>query len=224
MPFVIPPKFHRNSADVLALGPPADTGAKLIEHMAHRIGRTDLAGLDVLDMGCGTRFADTFMNRPVPVGSYTGIDVWGEMVDFLRANAVDPRLSFHRFDAHNPHYCSDGALLTGARELPVGDRRFDLACMFSVISHQVPDEAQALFEILRRYTRPDGRMFFTAWLDDESGLDYYEHDPANPAAWSFYSGAKLRRMLADSGWSIVSVAPPGADELPMGDSFLCAPA
>jgi SAM-dependent methyltransferase len=223
MLFVVPPHFHRNAADVIAMAPPADTGARLIDYLARRLGRVDLAGLDVLDVGCGTRFADALINRTVPIGSYTGIDVCRPMVEFLQANAIDRRLSFHHFDAHNPHYNIHGAELTVERELPISGRRFDLICMFSVITHQVPHEANALFAVLRRYVRPDGRLFFTACIDDASGLDYAEHDPAHPCALSVYSSALVRRLLAETGWEVLSVVGPLAEDLPMLDSFLCAP-
>ena len=118
MPFVVPPKFHCNSPDVIEMGPPADIGATLIDYLARQLGRTDLAGLDVLDLGCGTRFTDTFMNRPVPVGSYTGLETRRPHFEFLRDNAIDPRLSFFHFDSYNPHYNPAGKPLTPDRELP----------------------------------------------------------------------------------------------------------
>jgi len=160
MAFVVPPKFLRNAPNVLELGPPADVGLTLVDYMCRRIGIDNLDGLDVLDFGCGTRFADTLMNRRVPLRSYTGIDVHGEMIEFLTREATDPRLSFHRFDARNPLYNPGGLPMTADTLLPVGDRRFDLICMFSVITHQLPEDARALFAILRRYVRCGGHLFF----------------------------------------------------------------
>src|SRR4249919_1008923 len=112
MTFVVPAKFLRNHPKVLELGPPADVGLRLIDYMCRRLGIADLDGLDMLDFGCGTRFADTLMNRAVRLRSYTGIDVQGEMIDFLSAQASDPRLSFFRFDARNPFYNRHGVAMT----------------------------------------------------------------------------------------------------------------
>lgn len=163
------------------------------------------------------------MNRDVPLRSYTGVDVHAGMIEFLTKNATDPRLSFHRFDARNPMYNPNGVAMTAETPLPVGDRRFDLICLFSVITHQLPDDARVLLAILRRYVRPDGRLFFSACVDDEAGVDYYESNPDKPAGLSTYSSAHLRRMLAETGWRLLSWVPPNPEDLPILDSFLCAP-
>jgi SAM-dependent methyltransferase len=223
VPFVVPPRFLRNAANVLALGPPADVGRTLVDYMARRIGVPDLAGLDVLDVGCGTRFADMLMNRDVPVGSYTGIDVNRPIIEFLQAEATDPRLAFHHFDAYTPLYNPDGVPMTAVTPLPVGERRFDVICMFSVITHQLPADAQALFAILRRYVRPDGHLFFSCCLDDESGVDYGEARE-KPTGLSLYSTAHMRRLLEASGWKELSLVATNPEGLPVLDTFLCAPA
>ncbi|MGH8030685.1 MAG: class I SAM-dependent methyltransferase [Arenimonas sp.] len=224
MPFVVPPQFHRNSADVIALAPPADTGATLIDYMARRLGRRDLSGVDILDMGCGTRFTDTLVNRDVAFGTYTGIDVWVPLVKFLRDNVHDPRFAFHAFDARNPMYSPEGTPLTARRVLPVGERRFDLICMFSVITHQLPADAQMLFTILRKVVRPDGRMFFSVYIDDTIDTDYAEYVADSPTGLSTYTSAHIQRLLDASGWRVESVAGPNPEDLPMFDSYLCAPA
>jgi SAM-dependent methyltransferase len=224
MAFKVPPRFLRNSRGVLDLGPPADIGLSLWQYMCRRIGVADLAGKDLLDFGCGTRFADMLMNRDVPLRSYTGIDVYREMIDFLVAEAIDPRLSFHRFDARNPLYHPDGEPMTADTPLPVGDRRFDVICMFSVITHQLPDDALALFTILRRYVREDGRLFFSAYIDDETGADYREELPDKPTGLSRYSSSHLIRLLTQAGWQMVSWRPPYDEDQAIFDSFLCVPA
>lgn len=223
MSFVVPPHYLRNAQEVIDLGPPADVGLQLIDYMCRRFGRLSLAGLDVLDFGCGTRFADSIMNRHVPLRSYTGVDVNASMVSYLAANATDPRLSFHALDARNPEYNPAGRPMTEATVLPVGDRTFDVICMFSVITHQQPQDARAIFAVLRRYVRRGGRLFFSAFIDDEMEQDYREGDPQCPALYSYYSGAHMRRLLADTGWRVESVAGPAPDDLPIMDSFNCVP-
>lgn len=223
MTFVIPSKFLRNHPNVLALGAPADVGLTLVDYMCRRIGVADLSGRDVLDFGCGTRFADMLMNRTVPLRSYTGIDVQPAMIDFLATEATDPRLGFHRWDARNPMYNPSGAAMTAETPLPVGDRSFDLICMFSVITHQLPEDARVLFAILRRYVRPNGRLFFSVCIDDQAGVDYYEKQPDKPTGLSAYSSAYLLRLLGETGWRVLSWVPPNPEGLPILDSFLCEP-
>jgi SAM-dependent methyltransferase len=223
MPFVVPAQFLRNAPDVIAMGEPADLGLKLIDYLCRRLGLASLDGLDVLDFGCGTRFADTIMNRDVPLRSYTGVDVNTHMVAFLARHATDPRLEFHVLDARNPMYNPDGRPMSADSTLPVGGRTFDVICMFSVITHQLPEDARAIFTVLRRHVRRDGKLFFSCFIDDEMSEDYREGDPAHPTLYSNYSGASMRRLLAETGWRVDSVAGPGPEDLPIMDSFGCVP-
>jgi hypothetical protein len=66
---VIPAWFNKNHPEVVARGAPADTGTWLIQYMCDRIGITDLGRCDVLDLGCGCRFADAIVNRQLPMKS-----------------------------------------------------------------------------------------------------------------------------------------------------------
>ena len=78
----VPEFLQRNDPSVIALGV-ENTGEVLFRALAKRLGRTDLAGLNLLDIGCGVRFAQTLVNRDVPFASYTGIDVWPILVTWL---------------------------------------------------------------------------------------------------------------------------------------------
>jgi SAM-dependent methyltransferase len=222
--FVVPPQFLRNSPPVLDLGPPADVGVALIDYMCRRLGLPSLAGLDLLDFGCGTRFADAILNRGVPLRSYTGIDVDRELIAFLNDNAKDWRLTFRHLDARNPHYNPDGAPLSPVSVLPVGEWKYDVICLFSVITHLAPDEARAVFSMLRKVVRPRGQLFFTVCVDDASGQQYVAGDPAGGEKRHHrYSAAHLRRLLGETGWRVESVEGPAPEGLPMLDSWACRP-
>jgi SAM-dependent methyltransferase len=224
---VIPERFNKNAEDVRKMASQAQTGAWLIEYMCRRIGIADLGASDVLDFGCGCRFADSFVNLRVPVQSYLGVDVDREMIDWLNANAADPRLSFVWWNARNPTYNPAGVELDEYRSLPVGDRQFDVICMFSVITHQLPADAERILRLLRRCIRPEGHLFFSANLQEiEEG--YREMTP-EPTGHSAYSLRLLREIVERSGWRIESIEPKGPprspqDGYPIQDSLLCVPA
>jgi 2-polyprenyl-3-methyl-5-hydroxy-6-metoxy-1,4-benzoquinol methylase len=222
MAFVVPPKFYRNGTDVIALGPPAEIGSSLLAYMCERIGIPDLNGVEMLDFGCGSRFADTIVNRGVPVKSYAGIDVHKDLIRFLQKNVRDPRFSFYHLNARSPSYNKRGVPMTAKTSLPLGERKFDVICMFSVITHQLPDDASAIFHMLRQHVRPTGHLFFSTDLDD-GVADYGERYPESPTALSVYSPALLRRLLQAAGWEIQSVAPKNPRDLAILDSVLCAP-
>jgi len=54
----------------------------------------------------------------------------------------------------------------------IDGRRFDLICLFSVFTHLAPDDYVAMLRLLRRFIRPDGRLFFTLFLNEESEGGY----------------------------------------------------
>jgi SAM-dependent methyltransferase len=223
---IVPERFNKNAPDVRAEGSQGETETLLIEYMCQRLAVPNLGQFDVLDFSCGCRFADTIVNNRLPIGSYTGIDVDREMIDFLAANVADPRLAFRHWNAHNPFYNPAGFPFTRETSLP-SEQAFDLVCMFSVITHQLPEDAEALFHVFRRYIRPRGRMFFSARIDDMPD-DYRELDP-QPAGHSAYSWGFLCRLLERSGWRVLSTAgksPRAANgrKAPIQDSVLCAPA
>ena len=223
MTFVVPEEFNRNAKNVQELGPAADTGLSLIRYMCERIGIPDLGDKDVLDFGCGTRFADTIINRNVPVRAYVGIDVFKPMIDFLSENVSDPRLSFYHLNAWNPIYNPDGESMSPTTVLPIGHRTFDVACMFSVITHQLPADALSILTILRGQVRSNASLFFSACLED-GDFGYREGTPESPGALSIYTPTLIETLVQRAGWRIVSIEPRNANDLPILDSYLCAPA
>lgn len=80
---VVPPEFNRNAPDVQKLGRPEDTGKQLLDYMTRRLGLVDLSSTDILDFGCGCRFSESIVNLGVPVRTYTGIDLYKSLIDYL---------------------------------------------------------------------------------------------------------------------------------------------
>ena len=218
----VPEKFRRNAAEVRAMGPPAEIGARLIRYMCERLEIPDLRDTDVLDFGCGSRFAESILLEGLPVKSYTGIDVDRAMIEFLTDQVIDPRLRFFYWNAYNPNYNPGGFPLSADTELPTGDQMFDLICMFSVITHQLPPDAEALLCILRRRIQPGGRLFFSVNILDMEE-DYRELAPDYPTGSSAYSLRAISDILARTGWRPLTLGGKWPKGHPIQDSFLCAP-
>lgn len=144
------------------------TGVELLNLMATSLGYADLAGVSVLDMGCGCKFTQAILDRGLSIGRYTGIDVYADMIGFLRESVSDPRFTFHHVNTHNAMYNPRGEPLSAATSLPVDEGSFDIICGFSLFTHLAPGDYVAMLKVLRRYVKPDGHLFFSVFINEET--------------------------------------------------------
>ena len=201
----------------------AQTGKDLLRYMCSRLDIDDLSDCDILDIGCGVRFCEAIINLNIDVRSYTGIDVFPKVVDFLRKEIHDPRFEFFRVNAYNPMYCRSGEKgMSPYSYLRQDIGTFDIVCMFSVITHQRPEEASILFEFSRDRIRDTGKLFFSAFVHDDS-TDFYEREPGSPGLMCSYSHSYLAQLLKECGWSVRSIVPPLPEGLPIMHSIFCVP-
>jgi SAM-dependent methyltransferase len=212
--------LNRNSPTVTALMPPEQAGLWLLERMRQHVGFESYADVALLDFGCGVRFSQAMLNANFAIGHYCGVDNYRPLIEFLQAQVQDERFEYAFVDAHHPIYNPGGQPLTTDADLPLAGRNFDLVSMFSVITHQDPAAARAIFTVLRRHVRPDGRLFFTCFLDD--AIERYEdRSPARNGGMCFYNPGYLTGIVEACGWRMVRRAP-GEGPL-IGDSFVLAP-
>src|SRR6476620_299878 len=131
----VPDSFQRNAPDVLAYGV-ENTGEWLLGKLAQKLGRQDLHGLDLLDVGCGVRFTQTLINRRLPFASYTGVEVSEPIVRWLKANveAHDPRFHFEHWNVHNALYNPAAPLMRSYRGIPVTGT-YDVIVGYSLFTH-----------------------------------------------------------------------------------------
>lgn len=158
---------YRRSHESLGEGTGTHASARAcIAAMCDALGLDDLGGVEVLDYGCGVKFTQAILDDGLPIGRYVGVDTYREMIEALQAEVDDPRFEHHHIDSRNALYNPGGAPLSSATELPLGGRRFDLVCLFSVFTHLDPHDYRALLEVLRRHVRDDGRCFFTLYVNE----------------------------------------------------------
>jgi SAM-dependent methyltransferase len=144
----------------------SDSGRFAVELLCRVLGRGDLSGVELLDVGCGTKLVKTLLESAMPIGRYVGIDASSRVIEWLDANVCDSRFEFHHLDARNAMYNPDGADLGTFELLPVGQRRFDVICLFSVFTHLAPHDYIAMLRLLRRHATPDATLLFSLFLND----------------------------------------------------------
>lgn len=86
--------------------------------------------------------------------------------------------------------------------------------------HQYPQDSESIFTILRRHVAPDGRLFFTCFLDPQLST-FEDRSPERNAGRCAYGPDYLTSPVERCGWRVPSLAPA---EAPLsGDSFLLRP-
>jgi SAM-dependent methyltransferase len=201
----IDPPFNFNAPTVLEY-PQEVSGFFLLNSLCRRMGWSSLKGRKLLDFGCGVRFARTIVNLGIDIGLYAGVDVNAEAIQWLRSNIEDSRFRFERLDMRNRLYHLDGAAVDVGALKDIGLVNFDAACMFSVITHQKPDDAQRIFSLLWECVVPKGGLYFTAFTD-EAIDEYIERDPDQVCLLSTYNPDYLIDLLEESGWLVEKIYP-----------------
>jgi SAM-dependent methyltransferase len=217
----IPSQFQRNSPNVLTLGV-ENTGSALINCGNELLGCSDLSGKDVLDVGCGSRFTQTIINRNLPIKSYTGVDINEPLISYLINNVQDSRFSFHYWHIYNAMYNRTGQRLTRRTVLPLSqDKKFDVIWMYSVITHTYPQDTESLFYILGRHIKKGGGLLFSAFLDNR--IETFEDRVKDqPLLNAFYNEEYLRRIISRAGWRVESLYDKWPEAV-MQNLFLCRP-
>ena len=217
---VVPPELNRNSITVTSLMPPEESGRWLLERMARQLGIGDFARTSILDFGCGVRFTQALLNLGLPIGRYAGVDCHRPLIDFRAANVRDERCSSHAFDVFHPLYNPAGETLAAASDLSLPSGPFDIACMFSVVTHLYPEDAEAVFALPRRRVGATGSLFIACLPGEPLAACAHRSEERNGGR-CFYRSEFLAGLLGRAGWAVVERF--SAEAPLIGDSFVCRP-
>jgi SAM-dependent methyltransferase len=197
--FDVPLELHRNDPRMAEVG--YEKSAVTLMNLAlSRVGLADLAGVDILDVGCGVRFTQAIINCKIPIGSYTGVEVDKSLISFLneRIATFDERFKFLHWNVHNAMFNRDGIDICNYQNLPL-DATFDLIWLLSVFTHLEPKDARCMLQILRKHIRPNGKLFFSAFIDDNlSGFEDRVKDM--PLLNAYYGKRCMESLIQETGW------------------------
>ncbi|NQZ10626.1 MAG: class I SAM-dependent methyltransferase [Algicola sp.] len=218
----VPQDLHRNSAVVQAAGYER-TGQTLIDLVAHSTGHKNFGDIDVLDVGCGVRFTQTIVNSDIPLKSYTGVEIHRPIVDFLQKEVEphDSRFKYAHWNVHNAMYNPQGLCIGDQQAMPV-DGHYDVICLISVFTHLTPTDSLALLKLMRNCIREDGKLFFSAYIDDE--LTFFEDRvKGHPLRHAYYGRDYMVSLIKQAGWKIESFNDKDDDSY-IQHYFVCTPA
>ena len=125
--------------------------------------------LRLLEIGCGAgRLPIGLLGSDVAVDEYWGVDVREDVVRWCQRHITARNPSFHfvHVDAQNARYDPDGRAIGNDFRLPVESGSFDVIYLYSVFSHMLSDDVRAYLSEFDRLLGPDGRVFFTGFVED----------------------------------------------------------
>jgi len=129
-----------------------DEPNRLSIQLYHHVGtRIDLAGRDVLEVGCGRGGGASYVKRYLRPSSMVAIDLADKAIEFCRRTHRVEGLSFRQGDAEH---------------IPFDDLRFDVI-MNVESSHNYP-ALDAFFREVKRVLRPGGHFLYTDFMLSEA--------------------------------------------------------
>jgi SAM-dependent methyltransferase len=194
----IPPQFNRSASPLRNPAAAEESALFLIRYVCDTLGLADLSAHEVLDVGCGTKFTQAFLNHDLPIKRYVGVDVYEAMIEFLRENVTDPRFAYHHIDVRNELYNPAAPPMTDGTDLGVGDHRFDVIWLFSVFTHLAPHDYRTMLKLLRRYGRPESRLIYTLFVDELTDDGWGVVDRMNRSLRERQPGGMVDRAVIES--------------------------
>jgi SAM-dependent methyltransferase len=158
----------------------------------------------ILDFGCGVKLVQALLQDDCPIRKYLGVDVHGEMIEFLRANVRDKRFEFGTLNFHNRMYNKSGEAMTTGSLLAISPDTFGILTMFSVVTHLEPGDTLAALGILRRYAAEGAKLIFSAFIDPGQKEEFIDTIPDRPLLNAVYRRDFLEDLIGKAGWQIES--------------------
>jgi len=165
------------------------------DEVASIVAKVDVAGKDVLDIGCGLGGALIALARNHAAGHVHGIDIDAGVLEratvLVNAAGLQDQISLTRFDPG---------------PLPLADESFDLVFLTAVSCHI--EDLVPFFSEIRRVIRPGGYLVGGEWFKRFDNEAYREWDSLlRDRGLNFYfvTAEELSSALAGAGFEEASI-------------------
>jgi SAM-dependent methyltransferase len=150
-------------------------------------------------------------------GSYLGIDINREQIDWCTANITSryPNFRFEYWDVREQWYNPSGVLNLAECRIPVLPSSVDRVILQSVFSHLLPDDLKHYLNEFRRILKPQGSVLATCFImTDEifanqkegdtiffhdAGGGVFVRDRSHPTMGVAYKDKVLRALISECG-------------------------
>jgi SAM-dependent methyltransferase len=124
----------------------------------------------LLEIGCGTgRLPIGILRKTGDIAMYRGVDVSEAAIQWCERHITrhHPNFRFLHLDMQNARYHPGGRKTDSSLRLPFEDNIFDIIYAFSVLTHLPEEDVRWYLREWRRLLRPEGRIFFTAFVAED---------------------------------------------------------
>jgi phosphoethanolamine N-methyltransferase len=180
------------------------------DEVAGIVEQVDVAGKDVLDIGCGLGGALIALARNHAAGHVHGIDIDAGVLEratvLVNAAGLQDQISLTRFDPG---------------PLPLADESFDLVFLTAVSCHI--EDLVPFFSEIRRVIRPGGHLVGGEWFkrfDNEAYREWDELLRERGLNFYFVTAGELRSALVDSGFEKASIIDRSTDMAALAQGYL----
>lgn len=155
-----------------AAGPDfAPRGNALVKALADVAGTTPSSR--VLDVGCGVgKLAIAMTHFLDKDGYYEGLDIVPDAIEWCQKQIVGPYRNVHftLADVYNKEYNPKGRVQPADYRFPYDDETFDVAALYSVFTHMLPDDVDRYVGEIARVLKTNGHIFATYFIINPESL------------------------------------------------------
>lgn len=127
---------------------------------------------NILEIGCGIGRDAIPLSYQVTEGSYLGIDIIGDSIEWCKheIGARNPNFQFLHFNVEDKLHNVGGVTKTTDIILPIPDRSIDRIFLFSVFTHLYQSDIEHYLREFRRVLKPGGIVLATTFIYDNNIL------------------------------------------------------
>jgi ubiquinone/menaquinone biosynthesis C-methylase UbiE len=130
----------------------------------------DFAGLtpesNVVEIGCACGIVAIPMKTYLTTGTYTGLDIIPDGLEWCRANLADDRFRFFDLEVRHELYNPRATNSSKDVRFPISDNSIDVVFLISVFTHLLQDEVSHYLGEIARILKPAGRCMATMLTKD----------------------------------------------------------
>jgi SAM-dependent methyltransferase len=177
------------------------------------VGKQTLVNKSILDIGCGPlRLITGLKALGIDYGSYAGVDVDRDVIEWACQQVADEHHQFHCMDMENSRYNPQGVKVSNIH-LPFTDSHFDLAVLRSVFTHMEMNDIELYLGEIARKLRPQGKVYLSIYVSDKAELrarnfsEYNASPETGPLHMQMVSKQWFENMLRKNGMEVLSFHP-----------------